>query len=404
MSDSATPTHPDPPVTIRLAEEGDALVILDQTALPERRVERVLETVEEVEEAIQALRVRGAPLIGITAALGIAAMAAGWVRSGESRDPASGGPEALARQVRAWSRRLARARPTAVNLAWALERMERRLDGALEGLEPSGAPASTRGAAAVARELRHEAEAILAQDREMCRRIGTHALTLLEGHQDPDRPTTLLTHCNAGALATGGIGTALAPIYLGHAAGLSLRVFADETRPLLQGSRLTAWELEQAGIDVTVLSDGMAGALMSTDPPDAILVGADRIAANGDVANKIGTYGLAVLARHHGVPFHVLAPTSTVDLATPTGTDIPIEHRDPEEIRRGFGRLTTPAETRVWSPAFDVTPAELVTSIVTEQGVVKPPFGPGLREAVEAARRENPEPGPAPGPAPKPER
>lgn len=218
----------------------------------------------------------------------------------------------------------------------------------------------------------------------MCQRIGEHALALLS----EVGPLSILTHCNAGALATGGIGTALAPVYLAHEAGRPVQVFADETRPLLQGSRLTAWELRQAGVDVTVLTDGMAGALMaSSRVPDAVLVGADRIAANGDVANKVGTYGLAVLAAHHGVPFYVLAPTTTVDLDTRSGEDIPIELRDPAEITDGFGRTTAPPDAGVWSPAFDVTPAALVGAIVTERGIHRRPYGDALRAAVLGRRK-----------------
>ncbi|MGD2068361.1 MAG: S-methyl-5-thioribose-1-phosphate isomerase [Gemmatimonadota bacterium] len=360
-----------PPEPIRWSEDGSSIVVLDQTELPAREVERRLATVEEIEEAIATLRVRGAPLIGITAAMGVAALARR--RAGGEPDLPAG---ELASEVRAWAARLAEARPTAVNLGWALERMEGVAEGALEG---------GRGAvdaAAFAEALAGEADAIREEDRAMCRRMGEHALPLIGG------AARLLTHCNAGALATGGVGTALAPIYLAAAAGPAPRVFVGETRPLLQGSRLTAWELRRAGVDVTVMSDGTAGALFATDPPDAVLVGADRIAANGDVANKIGTYGLAVLARHHRVPFLVLAPTSTVDLETATGAAIPIEHRSPDELRRGFGRLTAPEDVAVLSPAFDVTPAELVTAIVTEQGVHRPPFGPALAAAVEDARRE----------------
>lgn len=378
------------PIPVRWTEDGLGLVILDQTALPEHRVERELRSLEEVEEAIRELRVRGAPLIGIAAAMAVSAMAASRVRGG-GRDGAaaegwSGGePDpaaALAGHVRAWCDRLEATRPTAVNLHWALERMRRTADrhagepGSPDG--PAG-PASTPDAMALADALRAEADAIAAEDRETCRRIGEHALTLLSDGE------TILTHCNAGALATGGIGTALAPVYLARERGAGLRVVVDETRPLLQGSRLTAWELRRAGVDVTVITDGMAGARMAADPPAAVLVGADRIAANGDVANKVGTYGLAVLARHHGIPFYVLAPTSTVDLATPTGGDIPIEQRSPEEIRRGFGRATAPADAGVWSPAFDVTPADLVTAIVTERGVHRAPYGPALAAAVRAA-------------------
>jgi methylthioribose-1-phosphate isomerase len=283
------------------------------------------------------------------------------------------GAEELEVSVSGWAARLAAARPTAVNLVWAIE----RLLAAVARAHDAGADA-----AGLAERLAAEADAILAEDRRMCRAIGEHAAALLA---DGD---AVITHCNAGALATGGIGTALAPIYVATERGRKIRVYADETRPLLQGSRLTAWELAEAGVDVTVISDNMAGALFSRTPPDFAFVGSDRIAANGDVANKVGTYGLAVLAKHHGVPFYVLAPTSTIDLATATGADIPIEHRDPEEIRRGFGRLTAPADAAVWSPAFDITPAALVAGIVTERGIHRPPYGPALAEAVAEAEAE----------------
>lgn len=351
-----------PPRTIRWSDDGEGLVILDQTTLPEHRRERQLRTLEEVAEAIESLRVRGAPLIGITAAMGLGALARRYVNQEE------GEADALRDRVEAWCERLEATRPTAVNLAWALRRMRRAADDDTGG-----------DARALAERLAAEADRIREEDRVMCRGIGEHAVELL---QDGAKA---VTHCNAGALATGGIGTALAPLYVAHERGWKLSVFADETRPLLQGSRLTAWELSQAGIDVTVVADGMAGALMERERPDVVLVGADRIAANGDVANKIGTYGLAVLARHHEIPFYVLAPTSTVDLELASGREIPIEHRSPEEIRRGFGTLTAPEEVEAWSPAFDVTPASMVDAIVTEQGIARPPYETSLRRAVEAA-------------------
>ena len=353
-----TPEHPSP---VRWTPDGAGIVVLDQTRLPQAAVELELRSLEEVFEAIQSLRVRGAPLIGIVAAMGVAALA----RAGQS----GGGPgDDLAGQVGGWCDCLGGARPTAVNLRWALDRMR----SAAERVGDSDAES-------LAAALHTEAQAIWDEDARMCREIGEHAIDLV-----PDG-ARVLTHCNAGALATGGMGTALAPIYLAHAAGRRVEVFADETRPLLQGSRLTAWELQKAGIDVTVITDGMSGALFHTNPPDVVLVGSDRIAANGDVANKVGTYGLAVLARHHGVPFYVLAPTSTVDDQTPTGDDIPIEHRAADEVRSGFGRLTAPVDVQVWSPAFDVTPAELVTGIVTEQGISRAPYAESLRAAVSAA-------------------
>jgi methylthioribose-1-phosphate isomerase len=222
--------------------------------------------------------------------------------------------------------------------------------------------------AALLDALRAEAAVILDEDRLMCRRIGEHALPLL-----PDG-ARVLTHCNAGALATGGIGTALAPVYLAAEAGRRVEVFADETRPLLQGSRLTAWELSRAGIPVTVLGDGMAASLMASGQVDLCIVGADRIAANGDVANKIGTYALAIAARHHGIPFYVAAPASTLDPATPTGQDIPIEQRGETEVTTVLGHPVAPAGVQVYNPAFDVTPAALVTAIVTDRGIARAPY------------------------------
>jgi methylthioribose-1-phosphate isomerase len=230
------------------------------------------------------------------------------------------------------------------------------------------AAAEPGGAAELLAALRDEADAILAEDREMCRRIGEHGLALV-----PDG-ARVLTHCNAGALATGGIGTALAPLYLAAEAGRRIEVLVDETRPLLQGSRLTAWELARAGIPVTVLTDGMAASLMAAGGVDLCIVGADRIAANGDVANKIGTLGVAIAARHFGIPFYVAAPTSTLDPATATGADIPIEQRAAGEVTQGFGARTAPEGVQVYNPAFDVTPAALVSAIVTDRGVRRAPY------------------------------
>jgi len=335
--------HPITP--IRWAEDRTGLVILDQTLLPAQQREIRLDTLEDIEEAIISLRVRGAPLIGITAAMGIAALANQAAGHHDRAD--------LAGAVHQWADRLAVTRPTAVNLTWAIDRMR---------------SVASRRPGDLAQALTEEAIAIHDEDRAMCQRIGEHGLTLLRDG------TTVHTHCNTGALATGGIGTALAPIYLAHERGWTIHVYADETRPLLQGSRLTAWELDQAGIDVTVITDSMAGALFSRQPPDVVFVGADRIAANGDVANKIGTYPLAVLSHHHGIPFYSFAPTSTIDHATPTGGDIPIEQRSAHEVRRGFGTLTAPETVDVWNPAFDVTPASLITGIVTELGIATPPY------------------------------
>ncbi|MGH7675134.1 MAG: S-methyl-5-thioribose-1-phosphate isomerase, partial [Gemmatimonadales bacterium] len=328
---------------------GGGVRIVDQRALPEACVTHELETGEAVIEAIRTMQVRGAPLIGIAAAMGL--VAGLRERRGAPR-------AAFLEGLRALADRLAAARPTAVNLGWALARMRRV------------AEATPGGGADVWDRLHAEATAIWEEDREMCRRIGEHGLPLV-----PDG-AQVLTHCNAGALATGGIGTALAPIYLAHAAGRRVQVFVGETRPLLQGSRLTAWELAQAGIPCTVIADVAAAALMRAAAVDVVLVGADRIARNGDVANKIGTYALAVLARHHGVPFHCAAPSSTIDAALPTGDDIPIEQRSPDEVTSFAGRRVAPAGVPAANPAFDVTPARYITGYVTDRGLVQPPFDP----------------------------
>jgi methylthioribose-1-phosphate isomerase len=324
-----------------IAWTPDAAVrILDQTLLPDTEQYLTLETVDAVAEAIRTLRVRGAPLIGIAAAMGVTLA----LRRGTP----------TLETVCAASALLGATRPTAVNLRWALDRMERRAAAAMASGEDLG------------RALRDEASAIWDEDRAMCARIGVSGAALIEGD------ALVLTHCNAGALATGGMGTALAPVYTLHEAGRRVAVVADETRPLLQGSRLTAWELRRAGVPVTVIADGMAASRLRRGDVTCVLVGADRIAANGDVANKIGTYGLALAARAHGVPFYVAAPSSTVDVATPDGATIPIEERAADEVASLGGRRTAPAGVQIWNPAFDVTPAALVTAIITDRGVFAP--------------------------------
>jgi methylthioribose-1-phosphate isomerase len=314
-----------------------ALEILDQTRLPTEEVWLRLTTPEQVIEAIQALRVRGAPAIGVAGAYALVL--------------AAGGAPGSAEKVRAAAPKVAAARPTAVNLRWAVDRMLRCLAAA------PGAPSDA---------LRAEADAIREEDERACRAIGRHGAALLGAS------ATVLTHCNAGSLATAGYGTALGVIYAAVEAGKKVAVFADETRPLLQGARLTAWELSRAGIDVTLLADSAAGSLLRSGRIDAVIVGADRIAANGDVANKIGTYPLAVLAHEHGVPFYVAAPRSTFDLACPDGSRIPIEERAAAELTRMFGVTTAPEKVSVYAPAFDVTPAALVLALVTEVGVIRP--------------------------------
>jgi methylthioribose-1-phosphate isomerase len=342
---------------IRWAADGSAAELLDQTRLPEAEVWLRIETAESMAEAIAALRVRGAPAIGIAAAMAVAL---------EAKRLAAQPADRFRVSVEQASLRLVATRPTAVNLAWAVDRM-RAVLRAVPAADPE----------VVAARLHEEASAILEEDRLMCRRIGEHGVTLF-----PAGPVSVLTHCNAGALATGGIGTALAPVYVAHERGRDVRVFADETRPLLQGSRLTTWELDRAGVDVTLVPDSVAALLLREARVQLVLVGADRIAANGDVANKVGTYGLAVLARHHGVPFYVAAPTSTIDLGSASGRDIVIEERDADEVRRGFGRLTAPPAASVYAPAFDVTPAELVTAIVTDRGILHPPYGESIRRSL----------------------
>ncbi len=317
---------------------GHRVRLLDQTLLPGEERYLDLETVAAMAEAIRLLRVRGAPLIGIAAAMGVTLAA---------RMPSA----AASARVREACDQLQATRPTAVNLAWALERMRRVVNAAPSNLHLA---------------LVAEANAIWEEDRRMCQRIGEAGLPLL-----PDG-AVVMTHCNAGALATGGIGTALAPLYLAHQRGLRIEVVAGETRPLLQGSRLTAWELGVAGIPVTVIADGMAASRLRRGDIRCVIVGADRIAANGDVANKIGTYGLALAARAHGVPFYVAAPRSTFDAATPTGPAIPIEERDAAEVRRFGSAEVAASSAAIWNPAFDVTPAALVTGYLTDLGMLAP--------------------------------
>lgn len=332
--------------------KNDALRLIDQTQLPEKLLTIDCRDVETVAEAIQSLRVRGAPAIGVAAAYGVVV--------GIQEAIAAGGD--VEDRARAAISRLSQTRPTAVNLFWALDRMTAVLDA------HAGSPP-----AVIQEHLLQEAHRIFNEDRTVCREIGRHGAALLG-----DR-ATVLTHCNAGGLATADYGTALAVVYAAVEAGAQVAVFADETRPLLQGARLTAWELQQSGVDVTVICDNMAAVVLKKKDIDCVIVGTDRVAANGDVANKIGTYGLAILAREHGVPFYVAAPLSTVDMALSDGDQIPIEERKPEEITRGFGRQTVPDGVKVYNPAFDVTPNRLVTAIITEKGVARPPYNAALR-------------------------
>ena len=333
---------------VRWSPTGDAVRIIDQRRLPGEYVERDLRTLDEVREAIATLAVRGAPAIGVAGAMGLVASLATFTDEAGER---------FTDRLRAHAAAIRATRPTAVNLPWAIDRMLAR--AAREGSNDSRALLDA---------LRDEAGVILEEDRAMCRRIGEHGEVLLAER------ARVLTHCNAGALATGGIGTALAPVYVAAERGRAVAVYADETRPLLQGSRLTAWELARAGIPVTVLTDGMAASLMREGRVDVCIVGADRIAANGDTANKIGTYALAVVARHHGIPFYVAAPSSTIDPEVANGEAIVIEQRGAEEVRRAFGTLTAPEDVAVYNPAFDVTPAELISGFVTDRGIIRPPY------------------------------
>ncbi|MGQ9532621.1 MAG: S-methyl-5-thioribose-1-phosphate isomerase [Desulfotomaculales bacterium] len=327
--------------------ENGALHLLDQTVLPGRSEYAVCRSYRDVIHAIRTMKVRGAPAIGVAAAYGLALAAR----------EAAGAPDPRER-LRAAAEELKGTRPTAVNLAWAVDRLLAKTV-ATPGADPAAL-------------LLEEAERLAAEDEAANRRLGEYGRALLP------HGARVITHCNAGALATAGYGTALGVIRAAREAGNHLRVYATETRPLLQGARLTCWELMQEGIPVTLITDSMAGFLMARGMADLVLVGADRIAANGDVANKIGTYTLAVLAREHGLPFYVAAPFSTVDLATPSGAEIPIEERAPEEVTHVAGTRTAPEGVGVWNPAFDVTPARLVTAIITDLGVVRPPYGETL--------------------------
>ena len=341
--------------------KGDHVLMVDQRKLPAQEVYVELKTAREVARAIERMVIRGAPAIGVAAAMGLAL---GVVKSRAT------GSATLAGEFYRLCEMMAATRPTAVNLFWAIDRMKRVFS---EAARAGRSPAEIRDIVIA------EAAAIHDEDVECCRALGRHGATVL-----PDAGQ-VLTHCNAGALATGGYGTALGVVRAAVETGKRIAVYADETRPFLQGARLTAWELLRDGIDTTVITDGMAGPLMRSGRVDVVVVGADRIAANGDVANKIGTYTVAVLAREHGVPFYVAAPTSTVDLATPDGSAIPIEERNEREVTHVGSSRVAPEGAGVWNPAFDVTPHALVAGIITEHGVCRPPYAESLRAACEAS-------------------
>ncbi|HEY7250779.1 MAG TPA: S-methyl-5-thioribose-1-phosphate isomerase [Methylomirabilota bacterium] len=328
--------------------ENGRLVLLDQTRLPAEEIERSCASWAEVADAIRRLVVRGAPAIGVAAAYGLVLAA---------RESAARDASALRSDLEDAIKGLAATRPTAVNLFWALDRMRRVIDAGHD-----------LSASALAERLLAEARAIQAEDLAANHAMGAHGVALVpEGAR-------VLTHCNAGALATAGYGTAVGVIRAAHERGRLAMVWVDETRPVMQGSRLTAWELAREGIPHRLISDVAAGFVMQRGEVDLVVTGADRIAANGDTANKIGTYSVAVLARHHRIPFYVAAPWSTIDPSIPDGRAIVIEERDAAEVRGVAGRQTAPANSPVFNPAFDVTPAELITAIITERGVVRPPY------------------------------
>ena len=336
--------------------KSGAVRMIDQTRLPEVCTYVTIRTPEAMWDAIKRLVVRGAPAIGVSAAYGVVLGANAC---------ASASAEVVARAAVRTAEYLATSRPTAVNLFWALDRMK--------AVALSGACATGK---ALKARLLAEAKAVHAEDARLCDAIGRHGAALV------GKGARFLTHCNAGALATGGSGTALAVFYAAHRSKKMKMIYADETRPLLQGSRLTAWELSRAGLPVTVICDNMAAQLMAAGRIDGVVVGADRIAANGDTANKIGTYGVAVNARAHGIPFYVAAPSSTFDLALKDGSGIPIEQRAADEVTHGFGRQTAPKGVAVYNPAFDVTPARLITAIITECGVIEKPSAARIRKVL----------------------
>jgi methylthioribose-1-phosphate isomerase len=348
-----------------IAREDDAVIMIDQRKLPAQEIYVRCRTAAEVAKAIRTMVIRGAPAIGVAAAMGIAL---------GIRKSTATGTQKLAAEFYRICETMAATRPTAVNLFWAIERMKRAFAGAAE----AGASVEQ-----IQDRLDREAAAIHDEDVASCRAMGAWGAAVVPAE------AKILTHCNAGALATAGYGTALGVIRGAVEAGKHVSVFADETRPFLQGARLTAWELVRDGIDTTVITDNMAGALMRQGGVNFVVVGADRIAANGDTANKIGTYSVAVLAREHGIPFYVAAPLSTIDLATPDGSRIPIEERSAKEVTHVGPTQLAATGSRIWNPAFDVTPNQFISGIITEKGIFRAPYQESLRAAfdVEAAIR-----------------
>ena len=345
-------------IPVYLQHDPIKLVLLDQTKLPIAEEFLYLDTRQSIFEAIKKLRVRGAPAIGIAAAYGI------YVCLSQKEYQSLADMEQDMKELTEY---FASSRPTAVNLFWALDRMNKTFT------EYRNKPDASQ--AEILASLLQESQSIFDEDQEMGKAIGMHGLSLF----DKKRQWGVMTHCNAGGLATSGYGTALAPLYLGHEQGYQFKVYSNETRPLLQGSRLTAYELAKGGLDVTVLCDNMVSLVMKEKKIDAVIVGADRIAANGDTANKIGTSGVAILARYYHIPFYVAAPSSTFDVSTETGSDIVIELRDGDEVVNGFGKRTGPKDAQVYNPAFDVTDASLITAIITEKGIIESPNAEKIR-------------------------
>lgn len=338
------------PQTIRW--ENKELYFLDQTQLPLKVIEEKQTTVEQVWDAIKQLKVRGAPAIGIAGAYGLVVA---------MKDKLSLTPNEFLKNLKTQADYLNSSRPTAVNLSWGLKRMVKKAEAMAQ-----------QDTKMIYNALITEAIKIHDEDREICRNIGKHGAVLIKDGMG------ILTHCNAGSLAVSELGTATAPIYTAHNAGVKFRVYADETRPLLQGARLTCWELKQSGVDATLICDNMAASMMAAGLIDMVIVGTDRVAANGDVANKIGTMGVAILANYFSIPFYVACPSSTIDFNTPTGKDIVIEEREEDEVTHFGLRRTAPEGIKVRNPAFDVTPHKLVTGIITEKGILTPPFNEKL--------------------------
>lgn len=344
-------------LAIQWDDEKEILILLDQIILPNEIKYVTYNSVEGIYEAIKTMIVRGAPAIGVTAAYG---MYFGIKAAPEDSF------ENFYKRVKADGEYLKESRPTAVNLAWAVDRM---LNKILE--------LKDKNISEIKSLLKEEAKLIHSEDIKICKTIGENLLTLLKDN------TGILTHCNAGQLATSKYGTATAPMYLAHEKGWNLKIYSDETRPRLQGSTLTALELHMAGIDVTTITDNMAAVVMSQGKIDAVIVGCDRIAANGDTANKIGTFGVSILAKYFDIPVYIAAPTPSIDLSTETGKDIPIEERDIEEVSCRFGVRTVPEGVHIYNPSFDVTPHENITAIVTEKGIVYPPFKENLAKLLK---------------------